>query len=128
MVAAGVALGPFTPPGMWAAFGTAMAPLPTFMTPAVFGVPGNLATPLAVPAAPLGVACGIYVDPVVGPYLGGVTTPVPAMPGPLFNFNGPPTTTMDTLAFAFSSYIEWAAGCFVAGATVPVELQSFHVD
>ena len=125
MVAAGVAPGPFTPPGMWAAFGTAMVPLPMFMTDMVFA--GPLATTLPV-TAPLGVACGIYVDPVVGPHLGGVTMPVPTMVGPLFTFNGPPTTTMDTLAFAFSAFIEWAAGCFVTGATVPVELQSFHID
>lgn len=125
MVAAGVAPGPFTPPGMWAGFGTAMVPLPPFMTDMVFA--GPLASALPV-TAPLGVACGIYVDPVTGPHLGGITMPVPTMAGPLFNFNGPPTTTMDTLAFAFSAFIEWAAGCFVTGATVPVELQSFHVD
>lgn len=128
MVAAGVAPGPFAPPGMWAAFGTLMAPLPVFMTDMIFGMPGDFTTPLPVPAAPLGVACGIYVDPVVGPHLGGVTMPVPTMARSLHTFSGPPTTTMDFLAVGPPSLIEWAAGCFVTGATVPVELQSFHVD
>ncbi len=129
---AGVAPGPF-PIGtaMWAAFGTAMSPLPLFMTPGIVGMPGNLMTPLSVPMVtpPLGVACGLYADAVPGPGPGlGAIVPT-ASPKDKQTFDGPPLGP-DFLVPppTFGLFIHWVAGCFVTGATVPVELQKFHID
>lgn len=125
MVGAGVAPGPFTGGGgtMWAAFSAMTYPVPPGMTPMVFGMPGSIAPGMVPVTAPEGVACGIFNDPVAGPHLGGLTL---APVSTVFTFNGPPAG--DFLAPGAPALISWVAGCFVSGATVPVELQSFHVD
>ena len=124
MVAAGVEPGPFTGGGMWDAFGTAMFAAPVGMTPMVFGGPG-LFMPGALPVmAPQGVACGLFADPVIGPFLGGLTLAAPTRL--VHTFNGPPAG--DFLVVGPPALIHYVAGCFVSGATVPVELQSFHID
>ncbi len=126
---AGVAPGPF-PAGtaMWAAFGTAMSPHPSFGTGGVVGMPGNLAVALPVPMPPLGVACGLYADAVPGPGPGlGAIVPT-AAPKDKQTFNGPPLGADFLLPPPmFGLFLHWVAGCYVTGATVPVELQSFHV-
>lgn len=133
VLGAGVAPGPF--PGdmgtMWAAFGTAMEPVPMFMTPAVIGMPGNLATPLPVPSGSpaLGVACGLRTSPLpTGPLLGAIVPPASPVKQAQ-SFNGPPIGG-DVLVPppAIGLFLQWVAGCYVSGATVPVELQSFHVE
>ena len=132
VLGAGVAPGPFAGDmgTMWAAFGTAMQPVPPFMTPGVAGAPGNLATPLPVPAASpsLGVACGLLTSPLpTGPLLGAIVPP--ASPRDARSFNGPPFGG-DVLAPppSIGLFLQWIAGCYVSGATVPVELQSFHIE
>lgn len=126
MVGAGVAPAPFAGGGgtMWAAFTAMTYPVPAGMTPAVFGMPGSIAPGMVPVVAPNGIACGIFNDPVVGPNLGGLTS-APSTER-VFTFNGPPAG--DFLATGFSAFIQWVAGCYVSGATVPVELQSFHID
>lgn len=129
---AGVAPGPFTGGmgTMWEAFGTAMVPVPAFMTPAIIGMPGNLATPLPVPSGmPLqGIACGLYTDPLPnGPLLGAIVPP--ASPRQAQSFNGPPFGSDLLLPPpAIGLFLHWAAGCYVSGASVPVELQAFEVE
>ena len=129
---AGVAPGPFSGGlgTMWAAFGTAMVPVPAFMTPAVIGMPGNLASPLSVPSTSpvLGVACGLYSAPnPPGPMLGAIVPP--ASPKQAQTFDGPPLGSDFLLPPpTIGLFLQWVAGCYVSGATVPVELQAFHVE
>ncbi|MCG8460810.1 MAG: hypothetical protein MI919_31385, partial [Holophagales bacterium] len=132
---AGVAPGPF--PGdmgtMWAAFGTAMVPVPPFMTPAVIGAPGNLSPALPVPSPMpfMGVACGLLTSPTGpggGPLLGAIVPPASPLKDAQ-SFNGPPFGP-DFLVPEppIGLFIQWVAGCYVSGATVPVELQSFTIE
>ncbi len=75
---------------------------------------------VSVPAG-FGVACGF--DPgVAGAVLGGLT---PGTGGgkPVVAFA--PGATVTPIAASPATYV---AGCFISGATVPVELQSFHVE
>jgi len=129
---AGVAPGPFSGGmgTMWAAFGTAAVPVPPFMTPGIIGMPGNLVPPLPVPSgpSPLGVACGLYSAPTpIGPLLGGIVPP--ASPRDYQTFNGPPLGSDVLLPPpTLGLFVQWAAGCYVSGATVPVELQAFHIQ
>lgn len=126
MVGAGVKGGPFTGgmATMWDAFGAATFPAPPGMTPMVFGGQGLFA-PGALPVnTPQGIACGIFNDPVAGPHLGGLTM-APSTRA-VHTFNGPPAG--DFLAVGAPALIHYVAGCYVSGATVPVELQSFQID
>ena len=132
VLGAGVAPGPFSGGmgTMWHAFGTAMVPVPMFMTPAVIGMPGNLAPPLSVPMTPMSlkVACGLGTSPLpTGPLLGAIVPP--ASPRDAQSINGPPLGP-DVLVPPppIGLFVQWVAGCYVSGATVPVELQSFHVE
>ena len=130
VLGAGVAPGPFAGDmgTMWAAFGTAMVPFPMFMTPSLIGAPGNLPSPLPVPSGSpaLGVACGLLTFPA-GPFLGAIVPT--ASPRDARSFNGPPIGPDVLLPPpTFGLFLHWVSGCFVSGATVPVELQSFHVE
>lgn len=127
---AGVATGPF-PVGtaMWAAFATAGVPGPPAMTSGFFGGAGifpHSPPTVGVPTG-LGVACGIYSVPAGGAGAGAIIV-TPAMDRPRFTFNGPPLGP-DLLASAtFFLDNNMASGCFISGATVPVELQSFSIE
>lgn len=126
IVGAGVAPGPFTSAtGTWAGFTAVPVPAGVFSPGMIFGGKSIFAHSPAIVAPPgFGVACGF--DPAVaGAVLGGLTPgtgggkPVsmfipPGMGSGLGPIAAPPAT--------------YVAGCFISGATVPVELQSFHID
>lgn len=128
---AGAAPAPF-PVGtmMWAAFATAPFPGPPAMTSGIFGAPGifpHSPPTVAVPTG-LGVACGMFSVPGPGPGIGALA--FPATPRPFrVEFAGPPMGTMDfltTATFVLPNAV--VAGCYISGATVPVELQGFAID
>ena len=132
VLGAGVAPAPF-PIGtmMWAAFATAPFPGPPAMTSGILGAPGifpHSPPTVAVPTG-LGVACGLLSDVgVAAPGVGAlafVATPRPFR----VSFVGPPVGAMDFLATAtFVLPNAVVAGCFISGATVPVELQAYSVE
>ncbi len=123
VLGAGVAPGPFTAmTGTWAGFTAVPVPAGPFSPGMIFGAKGLFA---GVPVATgFGVCCGF--DPgVAGAVLGGLT---PGTGGgkPLQAFVPPGTASgMGPLPAPPATYV---AGCFITGATVPVELQSFHID
>lgn len=117
----GVAPGPFSGGMGWAGFATAMSPLPVGMTSMVFS--GPLTTPLPV-VSPQGIACGLLSSPAAGPILGGLTLFAPT--ATVYTFNGP--SPNDFLLAGVPALIHYVAGCFVSGATVPVELQAFSIE
>ncbi len=128
ILAAGVAPGPFTVgTGTWAAFTAAPGtPLTPFSPGMVFGMKSMFAhSPPTVSVPPgFGVACGI--DPIsAGSFLAGL---LPGTGGgkPLHAFMPPgPGSGLMPIAASPATYV---AGCYITGATVPVELQSFHID
>ncbi|MDJ0654648.1 MAG: hypothetical protein QNJ40_10865 [Xanthomonadales bacterium] len=128
---AGVANGPF-PVGtmMWNGFATASLPGPPAMTSGLFGAPGIFpSTPptVAVPTG-AGVACGLFSVPGPGPGVGALAFPPTPRPFRV-SFSGPPMGTQDFLATAtFVLPNAVVAGCYISGATVPVELQHFSVE
>ncbi len=131
VLGAGVAPAPF-PAGtmMWAAFATAPFPGPPAMTSGILGAPGifpHSPPTVAVPPG-LGVACGLLSFPGGVPGAGALA--FPALPRPSrVSFIGPPVGTMDflsTATFILSNAV--VAGCYISGATVPVELQSFSIE
>lgn len=124
IIGAGVAPGPFTAgTATWAAFAAVPVPFGPFSPGMIFGGKGIFPTAAPVMAGQ-GVCCGF--DPAVaGAVLGGLTAgtgggkPIMAFtpPGPMSGFGpiaAPPAT--------------YVAGCFITGATVPVELQMFTVE
>ena len=125
ILGAGVAPGPFTAmAGTWAGFTGVPVPFGPFSPGMIFGARGIFASPgLSVPTG-LGVACGF--DPgVAGAVLGGLT---PGTGGgkPLSAFVPPgPASGLGPIPAVPATYV---AGCFITGATVPVELQTFTVD
>ncbi len=108
--------------GMVGAFTAVPVPFGPFSPGMIFGgmtIFGH-SPAITVPAG-FGVACGF--DPAVaGAVLGGLT---PGTGGgkPVVAFA--PGATVTPIAATPGTYV---AGCFIAGALVPVELQSFHVD
>lgn len=92
----------------------------------VFGMAGLFSTGSApfVSAASDAVACGFDVV-VPGAVLGGLT---PGTGGgrPIVNFV--PPGTMSGAAPVAAPPATYVAGCFVSGATVPVELQTYSID
>jgi len=131
VLGAGVAPAPF-PVGtmMWAAFATAPFPGPPAMTSGILGAPAifpHSPPTVAVPTG-LGVACGVLSAPGPGPGAGALAFPPTPRPFRV-TFNGPPVSAMDFLATAtFVLPNAVVAGCFISGATVPVELQAFSID
>jgi hypothetical protein len=109
--------------GMVGAFTATPVPFGPFSPGMIFGgmtIFGPATAAVSVPAG-LGVACGF--DPgVAGAVLGGLT---PGTGGgkPVVAFA--PGGTVTPIAAPPATYV---AGCYIAGATVPVELQSFHVE
>ncbi|MDJ0656604.1 MAG: hypothetical protein QNJ40_20760 [Xanthomonadales bacterium] len=73
-----------------------------------------------------GVACGF--DPgVAGAVLGAITAGVSKNPILFTNMGGTPATG-SIFAATVNTPGTYVAGCYITGATVPVELQSFSVD
>ncbi len=128
---AGAAPAPF-PVGtmMWGAFITAGLPGPPAMTSGLFGAPGifpHSPPTVAVPTG-IGAACGLFSIPGPGPGVGALAFPPTPRPFRV-SFAGPPMGTMDVLTTAtFVLPNAVVAGCYISGATVPVELQSFSID
>ncbi|MDJ0656605.1 MAG: hypothetical protein QNJ40_20765 [Xanthomonadales bacterium] len=105
--------------GPWAAFTSAPVPAGVFSPGMLFGSRGLFAGVSVMTGQ--GVACGF--DPGaggVGPVLGAVT----GMGRPPVAFNAA-TTNTSPIATPPGSYV---AGCYITGATVPVELQSFSIE
>ncbi|GJM08582.1 MAG: hypothetical protein DHS20C11_08580 [Lysobacteraceae bacterium] len=124
IVGAGAAPGPFTvATGTWAGFSAMAVPFGPFSPGMIYGSKGLFTSAPSV-ATGLGVACGF--DPAVaGAVLGGLT---PGTGGgkPVVAFAAP--GTMSSLGPIAAPPATYVAGCFVSGATVPVELQSFNVN
>ncbi|MEE8526338.1 MAG: hypothetical protein V3T72_20570 [Thermoanaerobaculia bacterium] len=110
---------------------------------AIVGGPGILAMPMAIPPTFPAVFCGLAIG---GPgfisagWLGnGVGAVIPMGPTPMpppTRLGFPPSIFGTTMGGPFSISVAaftmtpqtQIAGCYAAGATTPVELQSFHVD
>lgn len=126
VLGAGVAPGPFTAAGgTWAAFTAAPVPFGPFSPGMIFGARAifSHSPGISVPAG-FGVACG-FEPMVAGAVLGGLT---PGTGGgkPVSAFVPPgPGSGLGPIAAPPATYV---AGCYITGATVPVELQSFTVD
>lgn len=127
---AGVAPAPF-PVGtmMWAAFVTAGVPGAPAMTSGFFGGTGIFphSPPTVGVATGLGVACGLFAVPAGGAGAGAIIV-TPAMDRPRFTFNGPPMGPDLLTSATFFLDNNMASGCYISGATVPVELQSFSIE
>ena len=108
---------------MVGAFAAVPVPFGAFSPGMIFG--GMTLFPHSPPAVSVptgsGVACGF--DPgVAGAVLGGLTAGTGGgKPVVAFAAGG----TVTPIAAMPGTYV---AGCFIAGATVPVELQSFHIE
>ncbi len=125
ILGAGVAAGPFPAgPTMWAGFTAvpAATPVPTPFIPVAVGAAFGHSPAVSVPPG-FGVACG--ADPVGAPAL--VLAGLGGTGGgkPLVSFMAAPDSLVSPFAAAPLSYV---VGCFISGATVPVELQSFHIE
>ncbi len=130
ILAAGVGTPPITAGMMFMPFPAVPAPTPAVTGSAmVFGMPGIFAhtpsTGVLVPAG-AGVACGVDLFPVGGGLpgsvagIGAIVTGTGGRPLSVFG----PSGLMTTPAPA-GTYV---VGCFVTGATVPVELQAFEIE
>lgn len=125
VIGAGVAPGPFTAgTGMWAAFTSVPVPFGPFSPGMIFGARGIFGTAGVPVAVGEGVCCGF--DPgVAGAVLGGLT---PGTGGgkPVMAFRPPGAASgFAPIAAPPASYV---AGCYITGATVPVELQSISIE
>lgn len=129
-LAAGVAPGTFmVGTVMWDGFVTAGVAGPPSMTSGFFGGKGIFASTPPTVSTGQGCVCGLRSLSGPGPGVGAVAFPASGGTRARFEFSGPPVATVDQMVSAtFVLDNQVAAGCYISGATVPVELQSLTVE
>ena len=106
--------------GMVGSFTSMAVPFGPFSPGMIFGAKGLFGT-VGIPVASGGVACGF--DPGVAGAVLGALTPGTGGGKPIVAFA--PGGTVTPIAAPPATYV---AGCYITGATVPVELQSFSIE